>query len=110
MGTLLIGQVARMAGVRITTIRFYERKGLIGEPQRRESGYRLYDVGTVDQIRFIRNAQELGFTLEEIAELDLLRKEAGTTCKEMKFRTEAKLETVRDKIRKLHALESELQL
>ena len=109
MGTMLIGQVARLAGVPITTIRFYERKGLIGAPQRRESGYRLYDEGTIDQIRFIRNAQELGFTLEEIAELDLLRKEASTTCREMKLRTEAKLETVREKIRQLHALESVLQ-
>ena len=66
---LTIGAVARRAGVGIDTIRYYERQGLLPEPQRRASGYRDYRTDVVERLRFIRRAKALGFTLEEIAEL-----------------------------------------
>ena len=66
---LTIGAVAKRVGVAIDTIRYYEREGLLPEPVRRASGYRSYGEGTVAQLRFIRRAKDLGFTLEEIREL-----------------------------------------
>ena len=62
--SLTIGAVAKRVGVAIDTIRYYEREGLLPEPLRRASGYRSYDEGTIAQLRFIRRAKELGFTLE----------------------------------------------
>lgn len=73
METLTIGQLAKNAGVNIETIRYYERRGLIPEPPRRESGYRQYSPEFVTRIQFIKRAQELGFSLNEIAELLALR-------------------------------------
>ena len=69
MGSLTIGQLAKGAGVGVETLRFYEREGLIAEPERRASGYRQYPPEAVDLVRFIRHAKELGFTLKEIQEL-----------------------------------------
>src|SRR5487761_2639620 len=66
---LTIGRVARAAGVGIDTIRYYEREGLLPEPERRLSGYRDYTPDAVTRLRFIRRAKELGFTLEGIREL-----------------------------------------
>ena len=64
--TMRIGEVARQAGVNVQTLRYYERRGLLREPARRSSGYREYPPHTVRLIRFIKRAQELGFTLAEI--------------------------------------------
>ena len=69
MRGLTIGRVARQAGVGVETVRFYERRGLIDEPPRRQSGYRQFPEETVRRIRFIKRAQELGFSLREIKEL-----------------------------------------
>src|SRR3990172_3204706 len=65
MSTLTIGQVARRVGIGIETIRFYERKGLIEEPPRRESGYRQYGEGDIERLVFIQHAKTLGFSLKE---------------------------------------------
>ena len=73
MSALLIGQVARQAGIGVETVRFYERRGLVDEPPRRESAYRDYPPDTVTRLAFIRRAKELGFTLKEIKELLSLR-------------------------------------
>ena len=67
--TLTIGRVARMAGVNTETLRYYERRKLLPEPPRSESGYRNFPVDTVDRVRFIKRAQELGFSLKEIQQL-----------------------------------------
>ncbi len=61
MKSLTIGQLARNGGVGVETVRFYERKGLLAEPDRRPSGYRQYDEDVVDRLRFIKRAKELGF-------------------------------------------------
>lgn len=67
--SITIGTVARRAGVNLQTVRYYQRRGLIEQPPKPPSGYRRYDSGAVDRIRFIKRAQELGFSLAEIGEL-----------------------------------------
>ncbi len=69
MDGLTIGQLASQADIGIETVRFYERRGLIEDPPRRSSGYRQYPTSTIDRLRFIRRSKELGFSLDEIAEL-----------------------------------------
>ena len=69
MRALRIGEVAKQSDVGIETIRYYERQGLLAEPDRRPSGYRQYDGAVVARLQFIRRAKELGFTLAEIKEL-----------------------------------------
>lgn len=63
------GQVAEAAGVNIQTLRYYERRGLLAEPERSNGGHRLYGEDAVTALRVIKAAQRLGFTLEEVAEL-----------------------------------------
>jgi Hg(II)-responsive transcriptional regulator len=69
MGPLTIGRLASAAGVRIDTVRFYERAGLLKKPQRTAAGYRLYAQADAARLRFIRRAKALGFSLDEITEL-----------------------------------------
>ena len=80
MASMRIGEVARQTGIGIETIRFYERKGLLAEPDRRPSGFRQYDDTVVARLRFIRRAKELGFTLSEINELLGLWFDKDTQC------------------------------
>ncbi|RUL83551.1 MerR family transcriptional regulator [Tautonia sociabilis] len=108
MGRLKSGELAKQAGVNVETLRFYERKGLLPEPPRRESGYREYPEESVRLIRFIKRAQELGFSLGEIQELLALRVRPGTTCAEVRGRTGRKLADVRQKIADLKAIERAL--
>ena len=67
--TLRIGEVAARAGVRVDTVRFYERQGLLAAPVRTRSGYRQFPEAAVDRIRFIKQAQAIGFSLVELAEV-----------------------------------------
>ncbi len=108
MESLTIGKVARLAEVGVETIRFYERKGLIDEPPRRESGYRQYPEDTVHRLRSIRRAKELGFTLKEIKELLALRIEPATTCEDIRGRAEAKISDIEQKIRTLKSMKEAL--
>jgi DNA-binding transcriptional MerR regulator len=80
--SLFIGKVARRAGVGVETIRFYERQGLLTPPIRKDSGYRLYPQHVFGRIRFIRRAQELGFSLREIKELLELRRNSSAPCED----------------------------
>src|SRR6266536_831102 len=107
MDTLSIGQVARKAGVGVETVRFYEREGLLEEPPRRASGYRQYSDQVVKRIRFIKRAQQLGFSLKEITEL-LLRVDAQTSCEVVKQRTEAKIAEVERKLVELQRMRQAL--
>ena len=107
METLSIGQVARRAGVGVETVRFYEREGLLEEPPRRASGYRQYPEEVVSRLRFIKRAQQLGFSLKEISEL-LLRVDAQTSCEQVKGRTEAKIAEVERKIIELQQMRQAL--
>lgn len=96
-----IGQVAKRAGVGVETVRFYEREGLLEEPERRPSGYRQFDATIVDRLRFIRRAKELGFTLKEIKELLSLKLDPSTTCADVKGRAEAKIADIEARITSL---------
>ena len=95
---LTIGKLAREADVTIDSIRFYERRGLLVEPTRTKSNYRMYPVGTVDRLRFIKKAQTLGFSLGEIKELLTLRSDPGASKLDVKMKTEKKIQNIREKI------------
>ncbi|WIX32619.1 MerR family transcriptional regulator [Salinicola sp. JS01] len=102
MSDMTIGKVAEAVGVGVETIRFYERRGLIEQPPRPEGGgYRVYSEETVQRVQFIRRAQELGFSLREIAELLSLRTDHDTDAGEVWQRATAKLQDVDRKIERL---------
>jgi Hg(II)-responsive transcriptional regulator len=105
----MTGEFAKRAGVNVETLRFYERRGLLPMPPRQASGYREYPPGDVRRIRFIKRAQELGFSLGEIRDLLSLRVQRGTTAAEVRSRAEAKLGDIRRKIADLRAIERALK-
>lgn len=105
---LRIGDLAKQARVNLETIRYYERQGLLSRPPRTESGYRVFAPDAVRRIRFIKRAQELGFSLKEIQELLALRVDARTSCAEVRKRAQAKTADVEDKIRTLSAIKKAL--
>ncbi|MGH8146108.1 MAG: heavy metal-responsive transcriptional regulator [Rhodanobacteraceae bacterium] len=104
-----IGALARRAGVGIDTIRYYEREGLLPEPQRRASGYRDYGPGVVERLRFIRRAKDLGFTLEEIRELLALSMDRERGVSGVKQRAERRLGDVELRIRELQRMKRGLK-
>ena len=108
MTSLKTGELAKKAGVNVETLRFYEREGLLPEPPRRESGYREYPPDTVQRIRFIQRAKELGFTLREIKGLLQLRVDPETACAEVKEQAAEKIADVKQKISDLKRIERAL--
>lgn len=104
MTVLTIGEVARQAGVGVETVRFYERQGLLEEPQRRASGYRQFDPVAVAVLRFIRRAKELGFTLKEIKGLLALRLDASATRAEVRQQARAKVTDIEARIADLQRM------
>ena len=107
--TLSTSRLARAAGVGIETIRYYERRGLIPEPDRTRSGYRRYPPATVDRVVFIRRTQKLGFTLREIGELLELRVDARKTCAEVEETIVVKIDEVADRLEDLETLRTTLE-
>lgn len=107
MPTLKTGDVAERAGVNIHTVRYYEERDLLPPVPRSAAGHRQFDDEHLAHIRFVKRAQELGFTLEEIRELLSLRAdpEAG---EEVREKTEAKIEEVEDKICDLQRIKEKL--
>jgi Hg(II)-responsive transcriptional regulator len=105
---LLISQLAAAANVHVETIRYYERRGLLPAPPRRPSGYREYGPGSVAHVRFIKSAQELGFSLVEIENLLALRVNADTSCVAVRKQAETKLEEINQKIQALQRLQQAL--
>lgn len=105
--SLSVGAFAAAAGVNVETIRFYQRKGLLSEPTRPYGQIRRYGEADVARVKFVKSAQRLGFSLEEIAAL--LRLEDGTHCDEARVMAEEKLEDVRAKLRDLRRIESTLR-
>ncbi len=101
-----ISKAAQRAGVGIETIRYYQRRGLIEEPARPVEGYRLYPEQTIARVRFIKRAQELGFSLEEVKTLVELGDEK---CLETRDLAVLKLELVQTKIRDLQSIENNLR-
>lgn len=104
MEGLRIGEVADGAGVNLQTVRFYERRGLLPKPDRTASNYRSFDADAVRRVRFIKRAQELGFTLKEIKELLSLRAKPQGSCTAVYSRAEEKAAEIDDKLRALQAI------
>ena len=103
---LTIGQVAKMLGISVETIRFYERKELIEQPPRPNEGYRLYPHSTIDRIRFIRSSQANGFSLEDINELLSFDQK---DCDAVMTLAQKSLSKVQRKIDQLKRLENSLE-
>lgn len=103
--SMTISNVARAADVNVETIRYYQRRGLVKEPTKPARGYRLYPQEAVDRVRFIKRAQELGFTLSEIKNLLSL---GDGRCRETRDLAEHKLELIQGRIRDLKAMETVL--
>ncbi len=99
-----IGEVAKQAGVGIETIRFYERKGLLGKPPRTPSGYRAYPSEAIAKIQFIKRAKELGFSLLEISDLLSLATSPTATCADVKHRALAKVSAFKRRVTDLQRM------
>ena len=95
---------AKKAGVNVETVRYYERIGLLPQPQRLESGYRMYTNDDVIRLQFIRHAKELGFTLNEIRELLTLRVDSKCNCDDVRMRAEDKIRDISQKIEHLQRI------
>ena len=103
-----IGKVARATGLSVDTVRFYEKEGLLRQPERTEGGFRLYSAGDIENLHFIHRAQELGFSLAEIRELLLIQDERTEACTHVRDLIRNRLSTVRGKIEDLKRLERHL--
>ncbi len=106
---LRTGELAARAGVKVETLRYYERRGLLAEPERTPAGYRLYPGEAVRVVRFIKGAQQLGFSLREIEQLLRLRNDRVSPCEEVQALAEGKIETIEGKIQQLSALRDALR-
>ncbi len=102
---LTIGKLAKQAGVNIETVRHYQRKNLIQEPDKPEGGFRCYPYDTIEQIRFIKRAQQLGFSLKEIEQLLLLGSEH---CHDVQALAREKSEMIKNQIKGLQCIQSAL--
>lgn len=101
-----ISGIAQAAGVNVETIRFYQRRGLLAEPPKPPGGIRRYGESEVARVQFIKAAQRLGFSLDEIAQL--LQLDDGTQCSEARAIAEHKLDDVRQRIHDLQRMETAL--
>lgn len=106
---LTVSRLADAAGVELSTIRYYERRGLVKPAARRRSGYREYGVDAVRRVRFVRHAQELGFSLDEIAELMALRMDVKGSCADVRRRAQRKVDDISSKIISLNRMRSALE-
>ncbi|MEJ8567219.1 MerR family transcriptional regulator [Elongatibacter sediminis] len=104
-----IGQLARATGTKAVTIRYYEKEGLLPAPARTPGGYRLFSDADRDRLLFIRRSRRLGFSLEDIRSLLTLADRSDASCEEVDAKVAEQLEAVRGRIRRLRALESELE-
>ncbi len=104
-----IGRLAEDAGVGVETIRFYERKGLVQKPKLGRTSFREYAKEDVARVKFVKRAQELGFTLREVKELLALEKNSRVRCSDLKDRVDAKLTEVDAKIEDLRQMKAALK-
>ena len=108
MKSMKIGEIAKRTQIGIETIRYYEREGLLQEPERRPSGYRQYGEATVERLEYISRAKALGFTLAEIRELLELSISAHACCDHIRQRAEVKMIDIENKIRSLRKMKRSL--
>jgi len=102
--TMTIGKLASAVGISVETIRFYQRQGLVSQPEKPLNGFRQYHVDTITQLNFIINAKALGFTLNEIRSLDGL----SSGCKLFHDLAHSKLESIKNEISNLKSIESKI--
>lgn len=104
---LTIGKVAAAAEVNVETIRFYQRRGILAEPPKKLGGLRYYDEAAIERVRFIKRAQTLGFTLEEV--IALLALDKSNACAKTHDAAEKKLKIVEDRLRDLARIQTTLK-
>ena len=109
MSIYSIGQVAKRSGISVETIRYYEKEGLLEEPERKESGYRQYKGDAIARLSFIQQAKELGFSLREIGELLSIKSDKTTLCDDVKQLAQEKLDNIENKIRMLQRMKKSLK-
>ena len=107
--SLQIGEIARQTGLTVDAIRFYEKERLLQQPPRTSGGFRLFSAGDIERVQFIRQVQELGFSLQEVRELLVLRGGSLESCSRVRGLLEQKLAKVRHHIHELRKLEHELK-
>lgn len=103
-----IGELARQAGVNVQTLRYYERRRLVRPPERSASGFRQYGADSVRRIRFIRRAQSMGFTLEEIGDLLALWQDSNRACSRVEKHASMTLDRIEAKITDLRRMKRAL--
>lgn len=106
---MTIGELAKACGVGVETLRFYERSGLIADPRKKGVGYRDYPPTVVRRVKFIKQAQALGFTLKEIADLLAIRISPTTTCADVRAKAQGKILDIQEKVRILRSFEAALE-
>lgn len=109
MKQLKIGQVAKQSDLTVETIRYYEQRGLIPEPNRLNSGYRVYPESILTRLNFINRCKDLGFSLQEISELLSIQINPENSSALVKEQVEHKIELVKDKISELQKLQDSLE-
>ena len=106
--TLKIGEVSKLSGIGIEALRFYERSGLLGRPARTQSGYRVYDEGVLERLDFIKRAQVLGFSLDEIKRI-IAGKQAGRSpCAEVREIVRERLQELDERMKEMRRYRKEL--
>ena len=108
MEGLRSSELANRGGVNLETVRYYERRGLLPKPPRTLAGYRTFDAGAVRRLRFIKQAQALGFSLKEIKALLALRLDPRASCADVRRRAEAKIADIDGKLHALRAIKRAL--
>ncbi|HMQ02746.1 MAG TPA: heavy metal-responsive transcriptional regulator [Pyrinomonadaceae bacterium] len=106
--SMKIGEVSRESGIGIEALRFYERSGLLGRPARTQSGYRLYDESILERLAFIKKAQTLGFTLDEIRHIIGDAEKGASPCEDVRAILRSRLSEVAERIRELQRYHREI--
>jgi len=110
MDTVTIGELARLSGVGVETIRFYEREKLLEQPKRPANGFRRYPPEALQRLTFVRRAKELGFTLDEIRDLLKLRARRGASCSTVSAKARKKIVEIDARIDELKRLREALEV
>lgn len=106
--SLKIGEVSHLSGIGIEALRFYERSGLLGKPLRSRSGYRLYDEGILERLAFIKKAQTLGFSLDEIGRIIKDAQTGASPCDEVREIVRRRLGELDERMREMRRYRTEL--
>lgn len=106
--SLKIGEVSQLSGIGIEALRFYERSGLLGKPVRSQSGYRLYDEGVLERLAFIKKAQTLGFSLDEIKRIISDAQTGASPCDDVREIVRRRLAELDERMREMRRYRKEL--